>query len=470
MKGIKVLVDGYNLELPAGSGAKAYGLGLLAALKSMGAGVGLLSSKKNVRSTPALEEALFFETSKAGGRIKLMPDALGKIAGYTHRSGLAGMAAGMAAGFTEIALELGKIESSFTSVVERVERALRLVREAPVALTRTFPRASEIRRAHTVVTRGLENEFLDSTSLYALHKCYSIANTRFRMGLGATKIAVPEKIAVWHATCPMPVRIRGAKMITTIHDVIPLKLPYATPDDKRTYYKLVKRSIRDSALVIAVSEHTKKDILSIFDADPEKVFVTYQPVDPAPRPNEAELTGFLSKYWLKKDRYLLCVGTIEPSRNIGRLLEAYALLGTYMPLVIVGRKGRLWTYGIGSKNMKNVMMLDNISRKELAYFYAGAYCLIHPSLYEGFGLPPVEAMSYGCPVITANVASLPEVCGSAALYADPYDVRALKNAVEELISNPEAREKFSEAGLKRARFFDMENYIKRLYNAYEKVL
>ncbi len=426
LKGLKVLVDGFNLEMPNGTGIKTYGMSLLAALKAMGTQVGMLSSKcykVDAVSDQLLDEILFFDVTDADTPKKFTPKIVRKM-------------------------------------------------QTTLTIAKPFRRASEVRRTHTVVTRGGEKEFLSSVGLYGLHECYSVANRRYKLGLGATTISVPGKIALWHATYPLPIRIKGAKKITTIHDIIPLKLPYATLDNKKAYYKLLKTSIKDSDLIITISEHTKKDILSIFDVAPEKIFVTYQPVHQVKptKPSEAEIYSSLKRYGLKKGKYILFVGTIEPKKNIGRLLDAYGRLSIGMPLVIVGRKGWLWADELENKEMHNVKILENVSRRELPFFYAGAYCLVFPSIYEGFGLPPLEAMSFGCPVITSNVASLPEVCGNAALYTDPYDVSSLKDAIEGLILNPVARERFARAGMERAALFSMEKYKERLYDAYKKVL
>ena len=106
----------------------------------------------------------------------------------------------------------------------------------------------------------------------------------------------------------------------------------------------------------------------------------------------------------------------------------------------------------------------------MKYLYQGAYCLVFPSLYEGFGLPPLEAMSFGCPVITSNVASLPEVCGDAALYIDPHDTDNLADTLEKLIGDRSLRDKLSLAGKNRADLFSQENYLQRLSSAYQQVL
>ena len=316
---------------------------------------------------------------------------------------------------------------------------------------------------------------------FNLPQCYDLANVLYKKLNYGTHITVPEKIDIWHATYPLPIQVRGAKKITTVHDMIPLRLPYATLDDKENFYYKVKDALKESAVTITVSEHSKQDLLTYFDADPDRIVVTYQPI--ALRPLEAgdteeEISFFLKRYGLEYQNYLLFVGAIEPKKNVGRLLDAYSVLDTEMPLVIVGKKGWLWEDELGKtayladnkESKKKVKLLEYVSTDALRYLYRGAYCLAFPSLYEGFGLPPVEAMNFGCPVITSNVSCLPEICGNAALYVDPYDVKSIRQKLEEILSDRPLRDQLAKAGERNAKKFSMENYVKRLYQAYAKAL
>lgn len=181
------------------------------------------------------------------------------------------------------------------------------------------------------------------------------------------------------------------------------------------------------------------------------------------------------------------------------------MLDTHMPLVIAGRRGWLWrneirqssfqndipysnitkrfhfidkiykyllhkTEQLPIKSSKNIRFLEHVSDQDLRYLYAGAFCLVFPSLYEGFGLPPLEAMSFGCPVITSHTSSLPKICGDAALYVDPYDVNDIRQRIEDLFNNPETRKKLSIAGKQRVQLYSMENYVKKIYEAYSRIL
>ncbi|MFX1237855.1 MAG: glycosyltransferase family 4 protein, partial [Promethearchaeota archaeon] len=238
---------------------------------------------------------------------------------------------------------------------------------------------------------------------------------------------------------------------------------------KAVYYKSIKNSIKESAIIITLSEHSKKDLLEIFDIMPDKIVVTYPPLMLKPLASKETMHLFLKKYSLRPRQYMLFVGAIEPRKNVGRLIDAYSSLNTSMPLVIAGNKAWLYEKEL-ARNLKNVLLLGHVPADDLRYLYGGAFCFVFPSLYEGFGLPPLEAMAFGCPVITSNVASLPEVCGDAALYVDPYNTKDITEAIETLLTDKKMRTELAEAGKERAKIFSMQNYIKKLYKAYKKVV
>jgi glycosyltransferase involved in cell wall biosynthesis len=429
LEGVNVLVDGYNLQLTKGTGIKTYGLSLIQGLTELGANIDVLLSRNGNKKNAVLDEIYFFDNQNNNQNLLFLLKGLLK---------------------------------SFSGPLYRAKRR------------KTF--------SNFVVKRGQYSEdFLKYAASFNLPQCYDLANALYKKLNYSTSITVPEKIDIWHATYPLPIQVRGAKKITTVHDMIPLRLPYATLDDKENFYYKVRDALKESAVTITVSEHSKQDLLTYFDADPDRIVVTYQPI--ALRPLEAgdteeEIGFFLKRYGLEYQNYLLFVGAIEPKKNVGRLLDAYSVLDTEMPLVIVGKKGWLWEDELGKtayladnkESKKKVKLLEYVSTDALRYLYRGAYCLAFPSLYEGFGLPPVEAMHFGCPVITSNVSCLPEICGNAALYVDPYDVKSIRQKLEEILSDRPLRDQLAKAGERNAKNFSMENYVKRLYQAYSKAL
>jgi glycosyltransferase involved in cell wall biosynthesis len=426
LAGVKVLIDGYNLQLPQGTGIKTYGLSLIQALNEMGANVDVLLGRGGYKGNAILDEVYFFDNIDKD--------------------------------LTPIALLKG------------------LLKTASGPLYRAKRRNPS---NNYVVKRGqYTDDFLKYATSFNLPKCYDLANGIYKKLNITTNISATEKIDIWHATYPLPMNIRGTKKITTIHDLIPLRLPYATLDDKENFYRKVRDALKDSAITITVSEHSKQDLLTYFDIDPDRIVVTYQPIALQPLQVSKEDVSFsIKRFGLSYQKYLLFVGAIEPKKNVGRLLDAYAALNTELPLVIVGKKGWLWENEIGklsylleADSPKQVRLLEYVSTEALRYLYRGAYCLVFPSLYEGFGLPPIEAMNFGCPVVTSNVSCLPEVCGHAALYVDPYDVRDIKAKLEEILGDRGLRDRLAIEGRQVAKNFSQENYIKRLYYAYTKAL
>lgn len=425
LQGINVLVDGYNLEIVQGTGIKTYGVTLVKALKSLGVNVDLLCSRYSNSINSVLNEALFFDRQNTSSRLPA--------------------------------------KSIFFAASQR------------------FYKAKEIPVSDFVIKQDGDFIFdylLNSGKIFNIYDCYKLANNLYKLLQIQTKIDIPKKIDVWHTTYPLPIKINNAKRITTIHDLIPLKLPHTTLDDKKFFFKIIKNAIKHSEIILTVSTKTKEDILHCFDIHPDKVYVTYQTIiDNSNSIEEDMIPRVLKKYNLEFKKYILFVGAIEPKKNVGRLIDAYSGLDTDMKLVIVGKKGWLWEGEIGKletsfdkRFTKKVKLLEYLPKKDLMYLYRGAFCFVFPSLYEGFGLPPLEAMSFGCPVITSNVSSLPEVCGDAAIYVDPYNSDDIRQAIEQLIVNPQMHTQLVEAGKKRVEFFSMENYIKKLSDVYNLII
>ncbi len=430
LKDVKILVDGYNLQLADGTGIKTYSATLVKALQTLGAQVDVLLGRNSNKRDRVLDEILFFDKQ-------------------FHKE--------------NIVIELiGLMKGMLKSYTGPFYRAWRRDSIGDVVLKEGKYGADFIRYAQS----------------FNLPRCYEIANFSFSLLDRITDIHLSEPMDIWHVTYPLPMRIKGTKKITTIHDLIPLRLPYTTLDNKKDFYGKIRNALDDSAVIVAVSEHTKKDLLTYFDADPDRIHVTYQPVSLQPLQVDALGIGnFLKRYRLDYQRYLLFVGAIEPKKNVGRLLEAYATLDTDMPLVIVGKKAWAWEDELGKMSYlfdrdsrREVKLLEYVPTENLKYLYQGAYALVFPSLYEGFGLPPVEAMRLGCPVITSGVSCLPEICGDAALYVNPYDVNDIKHKIETLMGDRPLRDQLAERGIQQSQRYTMERYLERLYAAYAKAL
>jgi glycosyltransferase involved in cell wall biosynthesis len=230
--------------------------------------------------------------------------------------------------------------------------------------------------------------------------------------------------------------------------------------------------LRASSAVIAVSESTKKDIENHYDLSDRPVHVVYQGYrdDVFVPASPGRVKEIKAKYRL--DSYILSVGETRPYKNIRRLIRAFA--GVPIPglkLALAGKINRLdrsllelpGELGISGK----VTFLDYVPDEELAALYSGAVAFIFPSLYEGFGIPPLEAMACGCPVIASKVASLPEVCGEAAVYVDPCDNDSIAGGIFKTANDKQLQDTLRQKGLERVKSFSYreaaEKLVKILY-------
>jgi glycosyltransferase involved in cell wall biosynthesis len=292
---------------------------------------------------------------------------------------------------------------------------------------------------------------------------------------------------IMHWTYPLPIELVGSRNIYTLHDLVPLRLPYTTLDAKASYRALTKACTECGDHICTVSEASRRDIIAEFAIDPARVTNSYQasPLPAAalahsPAEDAAMIEGI---FGLPAQGYFLFFGAIEPKKNLGRLIEAYLALRTETPLVIVG--ARAWRSeeelrllrededGDSAHRQtlaKRIIRLDYMPRPLLLRLIRGARALAFPSLYEGFGLPVLEAMQFGTPILTSNTSSLPEVAGEAAVLVDPYDPLAIAAGLRALDSDGALRARLSQAGPEQAARFSEERYRERLEAMYAQVM
>ena len=278
-----------------------------------------------------------------------------------------------------------------------------------------------------------------------------LGKPRFHRPLTAAAYVLWMKLAnpdvMWGANYFLP-RLLGAvarRRVITIHDLTYKRFPDLL--QKETLANLehhMKREIAQADAVICVSESTRRDVIHYYEADPTRIVAIRSGLN-VPVPAPVPVPGFSVP-----QRYILFVSTIEPRKNLTTLLDAFQQITYDGNLVIVGKIG--WKSESIAKRLKekNVIHLDYLDPKNLAYVYGHAELFVFPSIYEGFGFPLGEAMAHGVPAIAARSSSLPEIGGDAALYFEPHDVRALAQLMQRVLDDPALRQDLVARGRKRA--------------------
>lgn len=274
------------------------------------------------------------------------------------------------------------------------------------------------------------------------------------------------------------------KKIITIHDLIPLKYPEYCYSSSPGYMRAILNSMTEDTFVACVSESTRNDLLSFMPAlAPEKVSVTYLAADDHfyPCSDVGRINIIRSKYNIPSgDNYFLALSTLQPRKNYKRIIRSFVdLLKTQhlkdVYLLLVGPHG--WDYQEiydeirdADDLSKYIIITGYVPDEDLAPLYSGALAFLYPSLYEGFGLPPLEAMQCGTPVITSNNSSLPEVVENAAIMIDPKDGEALSQAMLDIYTNADLRASLSAASIMRARYFNWTTTIQQTLNVYNNAI
>jgi glycosyltransferase involved in cell wall biosynthesis len=356
------------------------------------------------------------------------------------------------------------------------------------------------RIAVEIATHGVDLRAIDpplplADNVLNSDRLYVRATHAFAAKRRLTEVTIPGRIALAHWTSPLAVKAKGAPNVYTLHDLIPLQFPYFVYDKDGRAADLHAAIARDADLIVTVSEASKQAIVDLLKLPPERVHVTYQPTPSLPSiPREEAERLVQNIYGARAGEYALFLGAMEPKKNLKRLIEAYLLSGVKIPLLIAGPRGWLDTeeHGLINSIARNVLApetsnflptipgdarkqsgpvrhLGFLPRWPVIALLQCARFFAFPSICEGFGLPVLEAMQLGVPVLTSNTSSLPEVAGDAAVLADPLDVPDMTSAVRTLAHDKNLCEELARRGPPQARKFNGEFYRERLAAAYKKV-
>jgi glycosyltransferase involved in cell wall biosynthesis len=286
-----------------------------------------------------------------------------------------------------------------------------------------------------------------------------------------------EGVTLFHAPHYVLPPLVTCRSVVTIHDCIHLMFPQYLPN--RFAYTYARASISLAALratrVLTVSESSKRDILRFVDTPADKIDVIYNAYDErfGIEPAEEEVVRVRERYQLH-DEFVLYAGNVKPHKNLERLIEAFDLVRArgldHLKLVLIGdeiSKYAALRRAVHQHQLhKYVRFLGYLPEETLAVMYRLAGVFVFPSLYEGFGLPPLEAMASGTPVVTSNLSSLPEVAGDAAVLVDPYDPQAIADGIHRVLTDEELRRELRRRGLARARQFSWEQSVRRVREIY----
>jgi glycosyltransferase involved in cell wall biosynthesis len=435
----RVMIDGYNLDLEKGTGVSTYARTLSYALHELGYDVSILYGKMASPSIDKLMHEIAFFDSNAGE-------------------------------------------------VPRWLALLRAARDSLLAPTGFYARRVPISGA--VITRHFQGRLPYYDSIWNSPHLFGRAHNAFKLWRGLSKVYSGQSPDIMHWTYPVPIYAPSAANVYTLHDLVPLRLPYTTLEVKRRYFRMCRQIVKKAAHIVTVSDTSRQDIINLLGIDPARVTNTYQSVSIperyANKPLDDVQREVEGTFRLRFKEYFLFYGAIEPKKNIGRLIEGYLASKVDTPLVIVGSPAwksenelrlladdhvrSLLTIGDETIVKRKVIRIEYVPFPLLVSLIRGAKSVLFPSLYEGFGLPVLESMLLGTPVLTSNVGATAEVAGAAAALVDPYDTMQICRGIQRLDSDPLYRSELTLLGQQQARKFSPESYHCRLEQVYERVL
>jgi glycosyltransferase involved in cell wall biosynthesis len=432
----RIYFDGLNLSLENGTGIATYTRVLADLARALGYEIGLVTSLPGrPPNNPLLREIAFFDPKGTMGR----------------------------------------------SWLRRLRARLADSLRAPMGIE-----AVPVPISGAVITEQFRARLPELDRVYVARNLFENARAYFSWSGRFVQLGFDVEPDILHCTYQLPLRSKNACNIYTIHDLVPLRLPFTTLDEKRQTYRLLRQVGRQADHIVTVSEQSKRDIVEILKVDENRVTNTYQtvtfPAEYFERSEDLVMQQLNGIFGLSEPGYLLFYGAIEPKKNISRLVEAYLLSAVDAPLVITGPVGwgidleaelqehqtRL-SAGAGGGPRQRIYRFKYVNRSMLATLVRGARAVLFPSLYEGFGLPVLEAMLLGTPVVTSRTSSLTEVGGDAALYVDPYDTDDIARAIRTIAADDGLRAELVRRGRLQAELFSPSRYRERVGALYERL-
>lgn len=296
----------------------------------------------------------------------------------------------------------------------------------------------------------------------------TVAWHRLRLPLWADTLA--GGVDVFHSPDFALAPVREARTVLTVHDLTFVVRPECAVPSLRQYLgRVVPRSVRRADRVLADSKATADDLMRLYGAPAERLEVVYSAADDRFRPlAESQAAALLGDLQVPRP-FILTVGTLEPRKNVARLVDAFLSLDLPHHLVVAGARGWLYQQLLTKLTHPRIHVLENVSDEQLVGLYNLADVFAFPSLYEGFGLPVLEAMACGTPVASSNAPCLPEIVGDAGLTFDPEDTTAIAKAVQRLATEPSLRAELRAAGLEQAKRFSWQRSALQLKAVYESL-
>ncbi|MEX8547943.1 MAG: glycosyltransferase family 4 protein [Mucilaginibacter sp.] len=346
------------------------------------------------------------------------------------------------------------------------------------ALAKHFPQNEYFLYTPKVRTET-EPDFLRGLENVQIKKPQSNLLKSFWRSKGIIQDLKRDKIQLYHGLSqelPIGIKKSGIKTVVTIHDLIYLKYPqYFGWINRKIYEWKARNASANADLIIAVSEKTKLDLIAFFNLNPEKIKVVYQGCDPSFRQtqNDAVKEALRKRYQLPQ-KFILNIGTIETRKNLLLVIKALKNIPAEVSLVVVGKQTEyaelVKKEVVKEALQKRVLFLQNVPFQDLPAIYQLAEVFVYPSRYEGFGIPILEALCSGTPVVAAKGSCLEEAGGPDSFYVDPDDAVALAEKVNLILQNDQLKSKMKAQGLEYAQRFREENIAQNLMNVYQQAL